>query len=79
MDPAEKFLLASIGIMFMLYLSALPFVQYYNGLETLTLNKEERLIPLDLQLTSSFSSLTILVLMLIFYRADVRWNIRARL
>jgi hypothetical protein len=48
-------------------------------MDDLILHHEERLIALDAQLTSSFGYLVILVVMLILYRADRRWNLRARL
>ena len=77
MDPIEKFLLGSVALMMLLYLSALPFVDYYNHFKNLDDGVNERkwqhAHALTLQLTTSFGSAIIFLIFFLLYRIN-KWK-----
>lgn len=77
MDTVDRFLLGSIAVMFLLYLSAMPFVQYYDGFEGLEEGTNEikwdKALVADIQMTASAGFIIILILLLAGYRLEKRW------
>ena len=79
MDGIEKFLLGSIAVMFILYLSALPFVNHYSSLDELNEIQAERALVAETQVTTAFGSVIILVIFLVVYSVSQHYDMRERL
>lgn len=60
----EKFLIASIALMLLFYAMAVPFVNYYNGLDRLSEIQQEKALVAEMQMTISVGSAIILFLLL---------------
>ena len=75
----ERFLLSSALFMILLYLMAVPFVNYYDGMEELSMGDEEHALAADIQLLSSAGSAVILVFLAVLYWADRRSGLMKRL
>lgn len=77
MDSVDRFLLGSIVMMFLLYLLAVPFVQYYDSFEGLEEGTNEirweKALVADIQMTASVGFIIILILLLAGYRLEKRW------
>jgi hypothetical protein len=70
----EKFLVASIGIMFVLYIAAVPFVNYYNGIEDLGEAQAEKKLVAEVQMTTSVGLGIILFMLLVIHRFGERFG-----
>ena len=65
MGGFRRFLLASISLSFLLWVSAIPFVQYYSGLQTLSEIQREKAFVAGIQVTGAAGMLLVLFGMLL--------------
>jgi hypothetical protein len=70
MDATEKLLLGSILLMLFLYITAIPFAQYYDSLEDLSFKNQEGSLVAGIQMTASVGLLIILVIFLMAHRIN---------